>query len=101
MTCRIVFSVMLQELFLKVASISTGQNRRDAYLYAVFCGLLWFIGVIIGHNAYYEALIVINRIRSELVFLLYTKLSKISQYTAKSQEIGKITNLLSNDFNTI
>lgn len=39
--------------------------------------------------------------RSSIVFLLYTKLSKISQYTVKSQEIGKIINLLSNDFNAI
>ncbi len=28
-------------------------------------------------------------------------MSKISQYTAKTQELGKIINLLSNDFNTI
>lgn len=33
--------------------------------------------------------------------MIYSKLSKISQYTAKSQELGKIINLLSNDFNTI
>lgn len=33
--------------------------------------------------------------------MIYTKLSKISQYTAKTQELGKIINMLSNDFNTI
>ncbi len=33
--------------------------------------------------------------------MVYAKLSKISQYTAKTQELGKIINLLSNDFNTI
>ena len=32
---------------------------------------------------------------------MYTKLSKISQYTAKTQELGKIINMLSNDLNAI
>ena len=32
---------------------------------------------------------------------MYVKLSRISLYTAKSQEIGKIINMLSNDFNTV
>lgn len=53
------------------------------------------------HNASYEVPILAGRIRSELVLMIYAKLSKISQYTAKSQELGKIINLLSNDFNAI
>jgi ABC-type transport system involved in cytochrome bd biosynthesis fused ATPase/permease subunit len=36
-----------------------------------------------------------------MIFLLYSKLSKLSQYTVRSQEIGKIINLLANDFNTL
>jgi ATP-binding cassette subfamily C (CFTR/MRP) protein 4 len=36
-----------------------------------------------------------------MVLLIYTRLSKLSQYTVKNQEIGKIINMLSNDFNTI
>lgn len=39
--------------------------------------------------------------RSELIFIVYTRLTKLSQYTAKTQELGKIINLLSSDFNTI
>lgn len=31
--------------------------------------------------------------------MIYAKLSKISYYTIKEQELGKIINLLSNDFN--
>lgn len=32
---------------------------------------------------------------------MFIKLTKLSQHTAKSQELGKITNILSNDFNLI
>lgn len=59
------------------------------------------LGQVGRHNAFYEVPILTAKIRSELIFLLYCKLSKLSHYTIKSQEIGKIINLLSNDFNTI
>ena len=36
-----------------------------------------------------------------LNFTIYKKLSKLTMYTVRSQEVGKIINLLSNDFNTI
>lgn len=50
--CRIGFSIMLQELLFKVSKISEGENKRDAYLYGVFCGVLWLIGLVSTHNAY-------------------------------------------------
>lgn len=99
--CRLGFTVMLQELFTKVADIEGVNNKRDAYIYAVFCGVVWFIGLFSFHNGFYESQIFFNRMRSQLVLLVYTKLSKISQYTVKNQELGKIINLLSNDFNSV
>lgn len=101
MACRLGFTIMLQELFTKVTNLEVGNNKRDAYLYATFCGVVWLIAMSCVHNGFYEAPILINRIRSELIFLIFAKLSKISQYTVKSQELGKIMNLLSNDFNML
>lgn len=92
---------MFQQLLNKVPSINIGDNRRDAYIYSVICGLLLLIGQLGRNNAYYEATLLVGRMRSELVFLIYKKLSQISQYTVKTQELGKIINMLSNDFNTI
>ena len=43
----------------------------------------------------------LGKLRSQLIFIIYTKLSRISQYTAKSQELGKIINMLSNDHNSL
>ena len=39
--------------------------------------------------------------RSAIIGILFKKLTKISQYMAKSQELGKIINMFSNDFNLI
>ena len=53
MACRLGFSVMLQELFNKVSYIDSGENKRDAYIYVVFCGVLFVVDQIIKHNAFY------------------------------------------------
>ena len=42
-----------------------------------------------------------TRLRSSLLTLLFKKLSGLSQYVIKSQELGKIINMISNDFNTL
>ena len=76
------------------------EKRRRAYLLAFACGVLWFVGQIARHNAFYEVPLLSGKMRSELLYIIYVKLSRISLYTAKSQELGKIINLLSNDFNT-
>lgn len=36
-----------------------------------------------------------------LILMVYRKLSRLSQYGAKMQEIGKVINLMSSDFSTI
>ena len=77
------------------------ENLRDSYLLAFFSGLVFFIGQMCRHNAFYEAPLAQLRVRGSLLGLLYKKLSQMSQYTINNQELGKITNLLSNDFNLI
>ena len=51
------------------------------------------------HNGFYEVTLLTTYLRSTLIGLLFKKMTKISQYMAKSQELGKIINMLSNDFN--
>jgi hypothetical protein len=64
MACRLGFSVMLKELLTKIAQIEEGDNKRDVYLYAVFCGIIWLTGQIGRHNGHYEVPILVGRIRS-------------------------------------
>ena len=100
MTCRLGFSVLLQVLFEAVSQEMNVWEKRRAYLLALACGGLWFTGQIARNNAFYEVPILSGKMRSELLFIIYTKLSRISLYSAKQQEVGKIINMLSNDFNT-
>jgi len=53
------------------------------------------------HNAYYSTPLIGARLRTGLIFLLFSKLSSISQYILKSSEVNKVANMLSNDFNLI
>lgn len=96
-TCKLVFSIVLKELFTAV----TDGNYRLAYSYAIMCGPLWFIGQVGRHNGYYEVTILTSRIKNTLLLLTLKKLSSLSQYTSRTQELGKILNLLSSDFATL
>lgn len=99
--CKLGFSILIQELFIRVSDISTGNNKQLSYIFALCSGILLILSQIGKNNGMYESRFLASRAKSELIFLIYAKISKISQYTAKSQELGKIMNLLSNDFNSI
>ena len=85
MACRLGFSVILQILFENISEELDAAAKTRTYLIVTGCGVLWFVGQMARHNAFYETPIIAGKIRSELVFLIYAKLSRISQYTAKSQ----------------
>ena len=53
MACRLVFSIMLQQLFLHVTQLKEGDSKTDAYLHAMFCAALWFTSQVHKHNAIY------------------------------------------------
>ena len=77
------------------------EEATKAYLLAFFGGIIFFVGQICRHNNFNESAFIVGKVRSSLVYLMFTKLSGLSQYTVNSQEVGKITNILSNDFNVI
>ena len=69
-------------------------------MYVVICGILWFIQQVTFHNAFHYPPIILNIMRGELLLFMFRRLSKISQYTVKAQEMGKIIHLVSNEFNS-
>lgn len=62
--CKLVFSILLKDLFAAVADIDNYDNMIKAYEIALYCGALWVIGQLGRHNGYYEAFIVVGRLRS-------------------------------------
>ena len=101
MVFRLAFSLVMQILLELISDEKILQSKSQAYIFAFGCGLLWLAGQLSRHNAFYKIFILSGRIRFELLFIIYIKLSKLSFYTAKSQELGKIMNMVSNDLNTI
>jgi ATP-binding cassette subfamily C (CFTR/MRP) protein 4 len=74
---------------------------KICYILAFLTGFIWLLGNIARHNAFYEVPIIVAKARSGLMLLIFSKLSRVSQYTVKNQEVGKIINMMSNDFNII
>ena len=103
--CRIGFSVMffalLNELLALEALLSGEKDFTKAYLLSFFSGLLWLVGQCCMHNAGFDVELLTVKIRSALIGVIFKKLTKISLYAAKSQELGKLINMLANDFNLI
>ena len=96
--CKLGFSITLNYL-LRVVSDLNSNSIQTAYLLAFFAGLIWFIGVVFKNNSILIGCVLKIKIKSALLGLLFKKMTKITQYRAKSQELGKIINMLSNDFN--
>ena len=99
--CKLGFSVLIQLLFDRVSELGEGNNKQIAYIYAVCSGVVLILSQISRNNGMYESRILSSRLKAQMIFMIYTKISKISMFSVKSQEMGKIMNLLSNDFNVI
>ena len=91
-------SVVLQKLF---ESVARQENVSEMYLLAFASISLLFTDSIIRHNCFYEGPKISGCVRSCLISLMFKRVCSLTQYTANKEELGKLTNLLSNDFNLI
>ena len=97
-----MFFILLNELLaLEALGRESERDFTKAYLLSFFSGLLWLVSQSCSHNGGFDAMILTTKVRSALIGIIFKKLSKISLYTAKSQELGKIINMFANDFNLI
>lgn len=108
--CIMVISLFLLEVLLRILfSISifyllTCVGKGDyglSYLYAGLLCLVWYICQIIIMQAFSMGNILSVKIKSLLAMILYSKVSSLTSYTVRATQIGKITNLLSNDLGAL
>ena len=94
---RIAFSVLIYYLLQSV------QDRNLPLAY-IFCSILivcWYLFQLTNQIACLQIYILSSHTKSAFSMLLYAKVSKLTACVLNSSELGKITNLLSNDLSVI
>jgi len=94
---RLGFSALIFYLFNAV----TDGNYTIAYIYCAIEIILWYFSQLFKQVGFTETYILASRIKAALTILMYSKISKMTNYVIKSSELGKITNLLASDFGVI
>lgn len=94
---RLGASVVIQLLISAVLF----KTYSEAYIYAGILTALYLVSAVLRHNAFYEAPLLTGRVRSAFIYLLYERVSHLSQFMVRNTNMGKIINLLANDFNTM
>ena len=74
---------------------------EKVYWFVLGIGGSWIGKAIANHNMFYEIAIIPAKLKNALILMIFEKISSMSEYSVKAQEIGKIINFISNDFNTI
>lgn len=95
--CRLTFSVLILYLF---EAVNNG-NTQTAYIYIAIMMTLWYLCQLFKQSGCIVTYTMASNIKAGLAMLLYAKISKVTSYVIKSSELGKITNLLSNDLGVI
>lgn len=95
--CRLSFTFLILYLF---EAVNDG-NHKIAYIYGAILILLWYFSQLLETQGFLLGFLLGNNIRSGLAMLLYSKISSLTSYTMKTQNLGKITNLLSNDLSVL
>lgn len=95
--CRLAFSALIIYLFQAVID----HNTQIAYIYIAILTVLWYLSQLFKQSGCILTYTLASNIKAGLAMLLYSKISKTTSYVMKSSELGKITNLLSNDLGVI
>ena len=75
------------------------NNIRMAYMWGAVASVLLFLDSMIRHNCFYEGPIISGKIKSCLIALIFKKILNLTQQTANLEQLGRVSNMLSNDFN--
>ena len=99
--CDAIFRLLFSTIILYVFDAVQNENLSLAYGLTALMVVVWYLSQLMRQSAYVETYFLASNIKAAIAMLLYTKISKLTAYVIKSSELGKITNLLSNDLSII
>ena len=89
-------------MFLQLAiDEAIAVNKGKTYMYVLGIGCAWLARAIANHNLLYESALLPAKVKNGLILMIFEKISSLSQNVVEGKEIGKIINMISNDFNMI
>ena len=94
---RVGFSILIYNLLQAVQD----RNLSQAYIFCSLMIVCWYLLRLGSQSGCLLVYIISSLMKSAYSMLLYSKVSKLTACVLNSSEIGKITNLLSNDFSAI
>ena len=71
------------------------------YMTVLLVGVCWLMKGCLFNNLLYESALVATTVKHGMMLMMFEHISRLSQNRADSQELGKITNMFSSDFNKI
>ena len=92
--------LITQALFISIKSIRE-KNMTNAYISATLIGIFQIICMGIFNNAKFSAQCLFTKIQSTIIILIYKKTLSINKNIINNNNIGKIMNMISSDFNNI
>ena len=76
-------------------------NRMKIYLYILGVGIFLLMRAACNHNLNSDSFLISAKSKNAMILMIYDKILSLSKNVVDQNEIGKILNLISNDFNTI
>ncbi|KAL4426298.1 hypothetical protein ABPG74_006555 [Tetrahymena malaccensis] len=92
---RLFSSICLQKLIESVQMDDQDEKTKWVVILSVFM----LLSVITGQNSWKESQDLSAKLRLSLVTILYAKVNSLSSYTIKNNQLNKIINIISKDFN--
>ena len=75
-------------------------DRTKIYFWVFAIGLFWLLKAIFSHNLFYESNMIAAKSKNVIILMIYEKIAGLSKNVVDGHEIGKIINMISNDFHT-
>ena len=99
-TCEVIGLLLIQVL-INLVSQPQHLNYSQIHLIIGAMGVGWLIKYIFHHNTMLEGALFPAKMKGALLLALTRRILTFSQNTAELNEVGRVTNILSNDFNRI